>query len=109
MIFLLLIYGLPVLATLWWLWADRSVRKMKHARRWRIALACWFVLMFGGYVWLLVSRRFHMGVLPPVVLQSAVYLWHLLVVPMTVGSAILVGIGVTAVRGLRRLRRAETP
>jgi uncharacterized protein len=108
MIFLLLIYGLPVLATVWWLWADRSVRKLKHARPWRIALACWFALMFGGYLWLLMSRRFHMGVLPPVVLQSAVYLWHLLVVPMTVGAAILVGIGVSAVRGLRMLRRVAT-
>src|SRR6185436_11264169 len=108
MIFLLLIYGLPVLAALWWIWADRSVRKMKHARRWRIALAAWFMLMFGGYVWLLISRRFHIGALPPVVLQSAVYLWHLLVVPLTVGSAILIGIGVTAMRGIRKLRAAKS-
>src|SRR5205814_6605243 len=105
MIFLLLIYGLPVLATLWWLWADRRVRKMKHARPWRIGLASWFVLMFGGYLWLLISRRFHMGALPPVVLQSAVYLWYLLVAPATLGTSILVGVGVTAVRGLRKLRR----
>src|SRR3954470_21050285 len=108
MIFLLLIYGLPVLAALWWIWADRSVRKMKHARGWRISLAAWFVLMFGGYVWLLISRRFHIGALPPVVLQSAVYLWHLLVVPLTVASLILIGIGSTATRGIRKLRSAKS-
>src|SRR4051812_18525511 len=109
MIFLLLIYGLPVLAALWWFWADRMVRKMKRARPWRMALAGGVVLMFGGYIWLLISRRFHIGALPPVVLQSAVYLWYLLVVPLTVGAAIFAIIGGLAVRGLAKLRRAKAP
>ena len=107
MIFPLLIYGLPLLAALWWLWADRMVRKLKHARGWRIAVAAWFALMFGGYVWLLISRRFHMGALPPVVLQSAVYLWHLLVVPLTLGTALLVGAGVKIARRIRKRREVQ--
>jgi predicted MPP superfamily phosphohydrolase len=109
MIFLLLIYGLPVLGVLWWIWADRSVRKMKRARWWRIGVGAWMAMMVGGYIWLLVTRRFHIGALPPVAIQSAVYIWHLLMMPMMLVMAAVVGIYFATARGIRKFKPAPSP
>src|SRR5262245_48566534 len=68
---------------LWWRWADRRARRLRHALGWRLFVG----LFLGGQValalWALVGRLPGASSLgrPPQPLSAAAYLWHLLVLP----------------------------
>ena len=92
LLFFPIIFGTPLLGVLWWFWADRKLRRLKHARRWRIAAGLFEATMLGGFIWVLLARRPHFAAMPPVPILSAVYIWHLVILPSTVVVAVLAGI-----------------
>jgi len=86
---------------LWWWWADRRVRGRPVAR----ALVALFAVAMAGYVlWMLLlpadARRSHRWM--PVGGIAAIYLWHLLALPLTL---ILAGIS----GGVGLVRRRPPP
>jgi hypothetical protein len=42
-----------------------------------------------GFIWVLLARRLHIAAMPPVPILAGVYIWHLLVLPLTLGLAVL--------------------
>src|SRR5436190_9615632 len=89
LLFFPIIFGTPLLGVLWWFWANRKLKALKHARRWRIAAGIFAATMLAGFIWVLLARRLHIAAMPPVPILAAVYMWHLLVMPLTLASAIV--------------------
>jgi len=65
--------------------------------------------MLCGFIWVLLARRLHIAAMPPVPILAAVYIWHLLVMPLTVGTAVITGLiwGVRKIVAKFRGRRPE--
>jgi len=83
--FLLRLVGAELLAdAVWWWWADFRLRGLKHARVYRLAVAAFSLFQFIGFATLILSRLrgFQIHLWAP--LLTAVYLWHLLVLPLWV-------------------------
>src|SRR4051794_2859368 len=99
LLFFPIIFGTPLLGVLWLFWADRRLRHLKNPRRWRIAAGIFAATMLGGFIWVLLARRLHIAAMPPTPILAAVYIWHLLVLPLTLLSAIVAGL----VMGLRNI------
>src|SRR5258706_13460754 len=91
LLFLPIVFGTPLLGILWWFWADRKFRRLKYARRWRILMGAFAATMLGGFIWVLLARRLHIAAMPPVPILAAVYIWHLLVMPLTLLTAVVLG------------------
>src|SRR4051795_10205055 len=111
MFFIVLFSLMIVMDVFWWRWADGRLRPLRRARLWRTLLAGFVGVLMGSMLLFLVApalmRRAH-GFLP-LPIHAAVYLWHLLVLPLTC-VVILVGTsGRGAVRAVRRLlsRKAD--
>src|SRR3954466_5695856 len=108
LLFLPIVFGTPLLGVLWWFFADRKLRRLKHARRWRIAAAIFAATMLIGFIWILMARRLHIAAMPPVPILAGVYIWHLLVLPLTLVTAVVLGLVggtmkiISKVRGTRK-------
>jgi len=71
---------------IWWRWADGRLRVLRRRRRWRTILSLFMLLQMLCFLVTLLSRRY--GVRPPLVpvwMLGAMYVWHLLVAPGTMG------------------------
>lgn len=91
---------------LYWQWADAKLRPLRHAAAWRTLLAGWMGWMV---VYLLLAiflpgviRKSHTPV--PTPMHAAVYLWHLLVMPVSMVIAGAVGLANSWARFARRQR-----
>lgn len=82
-VFRLIVFGLPVLAVVWWFWADRWLRRLPRGGRWRIALAAFVGGNLVVYAWVILSRFTGHGAAIPSLLLEVCYLWHLLILPLT--------------------------
>lgn len=75
----LILIGIPTLSLIWWVWADRRLRR---AGRWvRGALGLAMALPLGGFVWVLIGRGDAVDASIPVWLYSLVLLWGLIFLP----------------------------
>ena len=70
MFFTLIFILLPSLNLLWWLVADRQVRKLKNARRNRILVASFASLQLILFCWVFLARWNGLRTLPPVPLPG---------------------------------------
>lgn len=104
MVFWLIVITCPLLGVLWWALTDRRLRKAGVRARWRVALGVFSALMAGGFIWLFFSRLMDWPRLPLVFL-AAVYLWHLVVLPITVVFVLASAIARSGVTLGRRLAR----
>jgi uncharacterized protein len=107
MFFLLIIVVMPALGLMWWLWADRRLKRLKHPRRWRIAVAAFEALMLGGFLWVILARRFGVTTMPPAVVLAAVYIWHLIVLPSWAVTWLVIGLPMVGGKLLRRSKPAD--
>src|SRR6266566_7377338 len=104
MFFTLILILLPSLNLLWWFIADRKVRKLKFARRYRA-----FVAVFAGsqlilFWWVILARWNGLRTLPPVPLLASIFLWHLLIVPITLAAEAIIALAIAASKAIRRLK-----
>ena len=79
---------------LWWQRADHLARRMRHPRAWRTAVAAFMATMLGSLIWMFAGRvlRENPDEALPRWLVSAVFLWHFIVLPLTVVSAGIVAL-----------------
>ena len=101
MFFIVLFSLMIVMDVLWWRCADARLRPLRRARLWRSVLAGFVGVLMACMLLFLIApalmRRAH-GFLP-LPIHAAVYLWYLLVLPLT---CLLVLIG-TSTRGAVRV------
>lgn len=82
-VFLLIATSLPILDLAWWRWADLRLRRLSHARRWRLLLATFAGCNLVTYGWLFLSRMVGLPTAVPTAVLGACYIWHLAVLPAT--------------------------
>jgi predicted MPP superfamily phosphohydrolase len=106
--FVLIVGSLLVGDVAWWLWADRRVRRTKHPMLWRPLVGLFSGLQLGYLLWFITfpTEGRHAHAWMPIPALAAIYVWHLLVLPMT----LLVVIGDGTVRAIAwRWRRRQWP
>lgn len=112
-IFFSIVVGLPILNLVWWWIADNRVRRQPRARRWRIALAAFAIFQLAAFAWMFITRILGYREWEPALIMATVYIWHLIVLPLTVIAMLLGSIIRGVVGGLRwisrRLPRAPLP
>lgn len=91
MVFRVIIVSLFLFDVLWWVWADARLRKMAARPTWRRLLAAYVLAQMGGYLLLGVLR--FVPVSAPMSIPRAalvaVYLWHLILAPVSLLIMIL--------------------
>ena len=107
----LVIFGLiGLLDVLWWYLADRRLRPLRWSPLWRSLLALFMggllVYMFGMVLAPSLARRSHHFI--PMPINAAIYLWHLIVLPASLLTFLLISLGRGAA-GLVRRSRVEEP
>ena len=105
-IFLLIIFGIPLLSLAWWIWADRRLRGLGAGRGGRVLLSLAVLLLLAGFTWVLLGRK-NLWVVPiPAELYAVVLLWGLIFLPLLgVPTMLLWSLGTL----VRRVFRAESP
>lgn len=91
-IVLIIILCLLALDMLWWLWADRLLRKAGWKGRARLLHGLFFGFQLAGLLAVIASRRSEAWDQLPKFMMSAVYLWHLLILPLLIPLAAVAGI-----------------
>ena len=112
-VFLMIVIGLPVLDAVWWYWADAQLRRLRRPRRWRIALAAFVVCNVAIYGYIILSRMMEFPEKVPPPLLGVCYIWHLLVMPLTIFGLAVVTVARLIMLGgmwtIRRLHARCTP
>ncbi len=109
MFFRVLFLILATLDILWWIWADRRLRPLRTAFIWRRLLGLFIgTQMVFLLMWIVQIRMLRNGIIPaPVV--ACVFIWHLLVLPITAVGHGLLDIATTARRRLKGQTVASPP
>jgi predicted MPP superfamily phosphohydrolase len=103
-----IIPALIVLDLLWWFAADRLLRKTRWKGRARLLHSLFFGFQLGALVAVIASRQSELWDHLPKFVTTAVYLWHLLILPLLL-PLLAIGAIVALVRWLiRRIRARET-
>src|SRR5687767_1839478 len=107
-IVLIIILSLLVLDLLWWFAADRLLRKAGWKRSARLLHSLFFGFQLAGLLGVILSRRSEAWDQLPKFLMSAVYLWHLIILPLVVPLTIISGIVALVLWVIRKIRTRET-
>ncbi|MBN8548353.1 MAG: metallophosphoesterase [Deltaproteobacteria bacterium] len=111
-IFLIIVSAVLLIDILWWLAADRAFRKLRKSWLWRSLLACFMAGQFATVCWIFAARLWEQQGLsaPPQFLTSVTFLWHLLILPMTLLLSVVgARLGWLASRVYKVWRRSSLP
>jgi predicted MPP superfamily phosphohydrolase len=89
-IFLIIISGIPLLSLLWWLWADRRLKRFGAGLAWRWGLGTGSLLLLAGFVWVVLARCDVVHAQIPSAWYGAVLLWALLFLPLIALPSMLI-------------------
>jgi predicted MPP superfamily phosphohydrolase len=104
-----IIPALLVLDLVWWFSADRLLRKAGFKGRFRILHGLFFGFQLAALVAVLLSRRSELWDQLPRFVTTAVYLWHLLILPLLL-PLLVVGTVVALVRWvIGKIRTRNAP
>src|SRR6476660_7355309 len=81
--FVVIVELLLIWDALWWLWADRVARQMRHPKVWRPLVGLWSGLLLGYLAWFIAfpTEGRHAHAWMPIWALAVIYLWHLIVLP----------------------------
>jgi hypothetical protein len=82
--FWLIILSFPVFDIAWWVWAHRKLAVLPKAKRWQRLLSIFIIAQLLSLTFLFVARFSGLHAPYPVVVLAALYIWHLIVLPITV-------------------------
>jgi predicted MPP superfamily phosphohydrolase len=102
-----IIPALIVLDLLWWFSADRLLRKAGWKRRARILHGLFFIFQLAALLAVIAYRQSELWDFLPRFVTTAVYLWHLLILPLLL--PLLLGGGIVAFLrwAIRKIRTRE--
>ena len=101
-----------LLDVLWWVTADRLLRKARYSALVRLVHGAFVALQFGGLLLVVFTRRSELGMQIPQAITAIVYLWHLLILPFLLALMIvgmLVALASWSVGKLREKRSRRRP
>jgi predicted MPP superfamily phosphohydrolase len=101
-----IIPALIVLDLLWWFWADRLLRKAGWKGRARILHSLFFGFQLAALIAVIASRQSELWDHLPRFVTTAVYLWHLLILPLLL-PLLMIGASVALVGWVIRKTRAR--
>lgn len=107
-----IIPALIVLDLLWWFAADRLLRTAGWKGRTRLLHSLFFGFQLAALMAVIASRQSELWDHLPRWVTTAVYLWHLLIVPLVVPLTAVLGIATLVrwmIRKVRALETAENP
>lgn len=89
---------------LWWRYADRLSRPLRHALWWRLLIGLFMAGQVALVLWILGGRALvaHLGSRPPPALSAGAYLWHLLILPAAWTLVVTAGLVLSVWRSGRR-------
>src|SRR3954466_12189694 len=103
-----IIPALIVLDLLWWFAADRLLRKAGWRGRVRILHSFFFGFQLAALIAVIASRQSELWDHLPRFVTTAVYLWHLLILPFLIPLTAIAGL-ITIVRwAIRKIRRQKS-
>jgi predicted MPP superfamily phosphohydrolase len=81
LIFYAVLFGIPLLGILWWLWADRRLRALPRDRPWRVLLLAFMGAFLFCYGWYAMARWHAWTWQPGSWLMALMMLWALIFLP----------------------------
>lgn len=106
--FRFILLAIPLLSLLWLFWALRTDTLRRAPRALRATFLVATLALLGGYLWIVFNRLDTLTSNPPAVVQAAVLLWGLVVLPFLALPGMLGGAIFQIISRMRR-RQAETP
>jgi hypothetical protein len=107
-IFLLILFSVPVVAMLWWLWAHRRLRHAPWARWWQAAVAAFSLTFLLTFAWVLAARITGLPISPHAWLMAMLMIWGMMFLPLLgVPSMMLWGHLAGRAVGHRIVQRSE--
>src|SRR5687767_615899 len=104
----IIILSLLVLDLLWWFAADRLLREAAWKGRVRILHGLFFGFQLAGLLGVIVSRRSEAWDQLPKFVMAAVYLWHLVILPLIIPLTVIGGIVTFVLWVIRKIRARRT-
>ena len=107
--FLILLIGLPLASLLWWLKTWQVAGRLAHPRRWRWGISLFFGLQLAGYLATILDRQSVLTIdfLLSRPVASAVFLWHLLLLPLCTIAWVLWKVGALIARAFTHRPRVS--
>lgn len=103
-IVLIIIFAIPLLSVLWWIWADRRLKRLDAGRGWRWGISLASIILLTGFVWVILARRDVISLPIPSTLYSALLLWALIFLPFLAVPTMVVWSVTSAARKLSGLK-----
>src|SRR5688500_5820564 len=91
--FWLIILSFPVFDIAWWVWAHRRLAVLPEAKRWQRLLGVFVIAQLLALTFLFVARFSGIHAPYPVVVLATLYIWHLIILPITVVLSFLGELG----------------
>ncbi|MFA6045101.1 MAG: metallophosphoesterase [Phycisphaerales bacterium] len=107
-LFFIILFSIPCLAIMWWVWAHSNLGKFGRARVWRTLLAVWCGVMLAGYVWVVGMRAELWDSSPPLLWLTPTFIWTMVVFPGCLFASVPLVLG-DRVAQLARRRRVREP
>lgn len=82
--FWLIILSFPFMDVAWWFWAHRKLRAIPNAKLWQRLVAAFVAAQLLALTFLFVTRFAGLHAPFPLLVLAALYIWHLIVLPITV-------------------------
>ncbi len=108
-IFILIIFGIPLLSLAWWVWADRRLRGLGAGRGWRVVLGLALLVILIGFIWVVLGRRNLLAVPLPAEWYALVLLWGLIFLPLLAVPLMVVWSLGSIVRRIFRRKSGSIP
>ena len=105
----LIIFGIPLLSLVWWIWADRRLSRLGTPHAWRIGFSLAVLLLLIGFSWVVLGRRETVTAQIPAPLYALVLLWGLIFLPLVAIPTILVwSVSSLGLRLFKKIRPADS-
>ena len=102
-----IISALLLLDLVWWRTADRLLRKAGFGGRVRLLHSLFFGVQLAGLLTVILSRRSELWDWLPKAMTAAVYLWHLLILPLLIPLLAIGAIVALVCWVIRKIRARE--
>ncbi|MFT4176733.1 MAG: metallophosphoesterase [Luteolibacter sp.] len=81
-IILIIVFSIPMLSLVWWIWAHRQLHRLGADACWKLAMAIGMITLLGGFLWTIANRMAWLEDPIPEKLNALILLWGLLFLPM---------------------------
>jgi len=81
-IFFVILFSVPVMAIVWWIWAHRRLRRAPRTRLWQGAVAAFSFAFILTFLWMVLARLIELPMQPHPWLMAMLMLWGMIFLPL---------------------------